>query len=253
MNKYLKNVNKIEFVVTNVCTGKCKHCSQGDHLEEKQLISVETAVDAVRKILSLYDIKTVMTFGGEPLLHKNAVFEIMKVAYEMNIPKRQLITNGYFTKDINEIKEVAKEIASCHINNLLLSVDAFHQETIPLEIVRKFAEELIKNDVPFKLQPAWLVSQSDNNQYNIKTKEILNSFSDLDILISEGNVIYPEGNAVKYLSEYFNNNTVSNPYEDDPYDITCISFSANGDVLDDNINQKDIIDIIKDYNPNKDK
>ena len=31
MNKYLKNLNRIEFVVTMACTGKCKHCSQGEH------------------------------------------------------------------------------------------------------------------------------------------------------------------------------------------------------------------------------
>jgi len=28
-NQYLKNPNKIEFVVTYACTGHCKHCSEG--------------------------------------------------------------------------------------------------------------------------------------------------------------------------------------------------------------------------------
>ena len=31
MNKYLKNLNRIEFVVTYACTGMCKHCSESDH------------------------------------------------------------------------------------------------------------------------------------------------------------------------------------------------------------------------------
>ena len=31
MNPYVKNLKKIEFFVTNACTGKCKHCSEGDH------------------------------------------------------------------------------------------------------------------------------------------------------------------------------------------------------------------------------
>ena len=31
MNKYLKNLNRIEFIVTYACTGRCKHCSEGDH------------------------------------------------------------------------------------------------------------------------------------------------------------------------------------------------------------------------------
>ena len=45
-----------------------------------------------------YEIKTVMTFGGEPLLYADAVYEIMRAALRMNIPKRQVITNGYFSK-----------------------------------------------------------------------------------------------------------------------------------------------------------
>lgn len=28
----LKNLNRIEFVITLACTGKCKHCSQGAHM-----------------------------------------------------------------------------------------------------------------------------------------------------------------------------------------------------------------------------
>ena len=139
MNKYLKNLNKIEFVVTNACTGKCKHCSQGDHGGACDKIDADIASDAVKKITSLYDIKTVMTFGGEPLLYFDAVYKIMQAASECNIPKRQVITNGYFTKNPDKIKETAKKLFDCGVNDLLLSVDAFHQETIPLDIVKLFA------------------------------------------------------------------------------------------------------------------
>ena len=93
MNNYLKNLNRIEFVVTMACTGKCKHCSQGDHNSTEQL-DKSLCADAVRKIPSEYNIQSVMTFGGEPLLCPDTVCEIHKAAKEMNIPKRQLITNG---------------------------------------------------------------------------------------------------------------------------------------------------------------
>ena len=96
MNQYLKNLNKIEFVVTYACTGRCKHCSEGDHTSCGERIDPEIAADAVRKIAAEYDIKTVMTFGGEPLLYTDAVYAIMKTATELKIPKRQVITNGYF-------------------------------------------------------------------------------------------------------------------------------------------------------------
>ncbi len=246
-NKYLKNLNKIEFVVTYACTGRCKHCSEGDHTSCGERIDPLIAADAVRKIAAEYDIKTVMAFGGEPLLYKDAVYEIMNAAKALDIPKRQLITNGYFSKNTEKILEVSKRLAESGVNDLLLSVDAFHQETIPLEVVKIFVAEAKKNAIPIRLQPAWLVSPTDDNQYNRKTREILNSFADMEIPVGEGNIVFPEGNALKYLAEYFTEKLPENPYIEDPHDVRCVSFSPNGDVLGGNVYRCDIMEILAKY------
>ena len=247
MNVYLKNLNKIEFVVTYACTGRCKHCSEGDHASCGERIDPKIAAEAVRKIAAEYDIKTVMTFGGEPLLYTDAVEQIMTVAKELNIPKRQVITNGYFSKNADRIREVAAQLAACGVNDLLLSVDAFHQETIPLDVVKQFATEAKACGIPIRLSPAWLRSAVDDNPYNRKTREILDSFADMDITANEGNIIFPEGNALKYLAEYFTDNHPENPYVEDPRDVRCVSFEPNGNVLGGNVYRKDIMEIIKDY------
>ena len=249
MNGYFKGLNKIEFVVTDACTGRCKHCSEGERLSEGERIDPELSADAVRKVASLYDIKTVMAFGGEPLLHTDAVYEIMTAAYEMGVPKRQVITNGYFSRDTGRMREVAEMLYRCGVNDLLLSVDAFHQETIPLDVVRNFAIELKRFSVPVRLQPAWLVSPTDENVYNKTTRDILDLLSDLQLVVGDGNVVFPEGNALRYLSEYFKDSIPENPYRDDPCDVKCLSFSANGDVLHGNIYRSDILDIIEGYAP----
>ena len=249
MNPYLKNLNKIEFVVTYACTGKCKHCSEGDHTACGEHIDPQIAADAVRKIAAEYEIKTVMAFGGEPLLYTDAVYEIMTVVKELNIPKRQVITNGYFSKNAAKIREVAERLAECGVNDLLLSVDAFHQETIPLDVVRAFAAAAKACGIPIRLQPAWLVSATDDNPYNRKTREILAGFADMDIAVNEGNVIFPEGNARKYLAEYFTDNLPENPYTEDPRDVRCVSFEPNGSVLGGNVYERDIMEIIGDYIP----
>ena len=249
MNQYLKNLNKIEFVVTYACTGRCKHCSEGDHMSCGERINPEIAADAVRRIAAEYDIKTVMTFGGEPLLYSDAVYAIMTVAKELNIQKRQVITNGYFSKNADKIREVAERLAECGVNDLLLSVDAFHQETIPLDVVKQFAAEAKTCGIPIRLQPAWLVSATDDNPYNRKTREILASFADMEISVNQGNVIFPEGNALKYLAEYFTDELPENPYVEDARDVRCVSFSPNGDVLGGNVYERDIMEIIKNYTP----
>lgn len=249
MNKYLKNLNRIEFVVTSACTGRCKHCSQGEH-NNSDKIDKFYAADAVRKIAKKYSIKSVMTFGGEPLLCPETVFEIHKAAKEMNISERQLITNGYFSKDCGKIKSVAQSLIKCGVNEILLSVDAFHQETVPLEYVTEFAKAVNVPDIVLKVHPAWLVSPEADNPYNNKTREILAEFNKMGIGTNEGNVIFPSGNALKYLSEYFDmSNPIKNPYQEDPTDIRAICLSANGDLLGSNICKQDVIDILSSYSP----
>lgn len=249
MNRYLKNLNRIEFVVTMACSGKCKHCSQGDH-NSTDTLNKDLAADAVRKIAKEYDIKSVMTFGGEPLLCPETVCGIHKAATEAEIPKRQLITNGYFSKNPDKIKAVAEDIIRSGVNEILLSVDAFHQETIPLEYVTEFAKAVIGNGITFKVHPAWLVSAEDNNPYNVRTREILAHFNQIGIETAEGNVVFPSGNALKYLGEYFDlTKEIKNPYDEDPSDIRAICFSANGDILGSNINEQDITEILKNYKP----
>ena len=250
-NEYLKELNKIEFAVTYACTGKCKHCSEGEHTLRGERIAPTVAADSVRRISAEYDIKTVMAFGGEPLIYPDAVYAIISAAKECGIPKRQVITNGYFTKKADKVSQTAKMLSECGVNDLLLSVDAFHQETIPLDAVKFFAEEAGRRDIPIRLQPAWLVSPDANNPYNIKTREILDSFSGIGIFQNEGNIIFPEGNAAEYLSEYFTDIPPQNPYIEDPCNVKCVSFSPNGDVLNANVYQTDIMEIIKNYTPQR--
>ena len=249
MNPYLKNLSRIEFVITMACTGKCKHCSQGEHNSHDN-IDKSLGAEAVLKIAEKYNIDSVMTFGGEPLLYPETIYEIHRAATQMNIPKRQLITNGYFSKDLDKIKHTAEMLAESGVNEILLSVDVFHQETIPLEFVRAFALAVKETQTNILLQPAWLVSPDNNNPYNRKTKEILSEFTKLGFGVNEGNIIFPSGNAIKYLSEYFDlSKEQKSPYWEDPSDIRAICFSANGDILGSNIYKQDIMEILSNYRP----
>lgn len=250
MNRYLQNLNRIEFVVTNACTGRCRHCSQGDHSSRAEHINQDAAADAIREICRSYKIKSLMTFGGEPLLYPETVCKIHQTAAELAVPQRDLITNGFFSQDGKRIREVAEQLADSGVCRVLLSVDAFHQETIPLEPVKFFAECVVGLGVPVALSPAWLVSEEDDNPYNIRTREIINEFSGLEIPTGSGNIIFPSGNAIKYLREYFDQDAgAPSPYDQNPRDIRAISFSPNGDVLKGNMYQDKILDIIDGYEP----
>ena len=248
MNEFLRNLNKIEFAVTLACTGWCKHCQNGDPVRSAEHMDALAAAKAVREVCGQYRIEMVMTFGGEPLLYPEVVYAIHRAAAVMGVKTRQVITNGYFTKSPDRIEAVARELADSGVNDLLLSVDAFHQEAIPLEPVLYFAACVQKAGIPLRLSPAWLVSREDDNPYNERTREILRSFEPLGVPVGEGNVIFPSGNALKYLRAYFPEDAAgSSPYDDDPRDVRCLSFSPNGDVLNGNVYRKGILEIMRAY------
>ncbi len=232
------------------CTGKCRHCSEGDHEGFSGHIDADQAAKAIEEICAHYRIKTVMTFGGEPLLYPDVVCTIQKTAFNLGIEKRQVITNGFFSESPEKIKDVVKDLKNSGVNELLLSVDAFHQEHIPLDSVLCFAKNAVEAELPVFLQPAWLVSPKDVNLYNDRTREIIRRFEPLHIPQNEGNVIFPSGNALKYLGEYFDEKElVINPYEEDPKDIRTISIGQDGGVLGGNIFKTDILEIMEKYKP----
>lgn len=254
MNKYVKNLNRIEFIVTNACTGCCKHCSQGEHKNQKEYIDAATAARTIHDIASKYHISSVMAFGGEPLLFPETVYAIHTAAAEMDIPVRQLITNGFFSNDSTKIKAVARNLAQCGVNDICLSIDAFHQETIPTGPVKEFAAEIKQLGIRLHTHPAWTVNKKHDNPYNRRTIEILAEFQSLGISPSDGNVIIPVGNALKYLGSYYDlDKKYINPYDENPEDIHAICISPNGniDVLYGNINKTNILEILEQYTPSK--
>ncbi len=250
MNPYTKNLNRMEFLVTLACTGRCKHCSEGEHPAAGVSIDGDIAAKAVRDLCTQYDIQSLMTFGGEPLLCRDAVYKIHAAAREMGIPKRQLITNGFFSRDKEEIRRTALKLARSGVNEILLSVDAFHQETIPLEPVKLFAQAVKAAGIPIRTHPAWLVGPGDKNPYNERTAEILAEFTRIGIAPSEGNTIFPGGNARKYLEEYFDpGEKPVSPYQEKPEDVHAICISPGGDVLGGNIYRQSILELLENYRP----
>jgi len=251
MNEYLKNLNRLEFLLTFACSGQCKHCSEGEHTAVGEHLDGNIAAEIVRKVAKNYDISSIMTFGGEPLLYDDDVYKIHETARDLKIVKRQLITNGFFSRNEQKIHIVAENLAKSGVNDILLSVDVFHQEFIPIEPVLSFAKAVFSLKIAnFRVHPAWLVSETSENEYNNKTREILVKFNEIGIRASSGNVIFPKGNALKYFREYFDLSIEhKSPYTEDPTNVRAICVVPNGNIFDRNIYETDVLEILDKYVP----
>ena len=265
MNKYL-TVKRIEFAVTYSCNARCKHCysiyGKGAFPAH---IDKSLALEIVRKVGRKYKPESIMTFGGEPMLFPEIVCAIHKEAASVGIPLREVITNGYWSNNSGRIKEIAKNLAESGVNSIIISVDAFHQEHVPLDIVRKTAEACLQAGIEdISWDPCWVISEDDYNRYNRKTKFILKELEDLPIKNSEGNVMEPEGLALVNLKEFLPprkkipaGKCGDIPYTDPLDSVKSIYVEPDGriavckDFYIGNASKKDIVNLIESYDPFK--
>lgn len=268
MNKFI-NINRVEFMITNKCTSNCKHCSVAPKLNQNSDYKIEgkQILDALKVISEKFNVESIMTFGGEPLLRAELVCELHKLAEELNIKDRHLITNGFFSKDYNRIRHVANLLSMSRVTEVCISVDAFHQEHIDIKYIEFFVQSLKEeNYFNIHLHPAWVVNKEQDNPYNRKTKEILSRLKYLNVNVDEGNNISLNGNAKKYLREYYSTSNDLKalkcgemPYTNSLDNVEFLTIQANGDLqicksfILGNLKDDTLITLLDDYNPHNDK
>lgn len=234
------DLKRIEYVITYQCTGRCTHCQMGSRINRpgETRLPPEMLAGAVREAASQYAVESVMTFGGEPLLRPEATCAVHAMATACGIPVRQVITNGHFAREAQRIRQVAQALAAAGVNSLLLSVDAFHQATIPLEAPLSFARAAQAAGIQgLALQPSWVVRASHENPYNARTRAILAAFDALRLPVA-GNDIFMAGNAARHLASFYDPPSLSPhetcgalPYTEPLTHVTSVSIEPGGNVM----------------------
>jgi len=267
MNRYLA-MNRLEFAITYLCNSECKHCQIGEEEERRKFpnhIDEDLAAEIVRKVGRKYRPESIMTFGGEPLLYPEIVYAIHREAMKVGIPLREVITNGFWSKKIEKIKETANSLARSGVNTVSISVDCFHQEFIPLEAVTQAAKSLLDAGITdISWNPCWVISKDQDNPCNRKTRAILEQLKDLPIRCSEGNVAQPEGRATTWLRDLLPKRTIMPkgkcgdlPYTEKLDSLKGIYVEPDGRIsvckefYIGSASETDIVDIVENYDPFK--
>ena len=205
LGKYLV-VDRIEFVVTYLCNSRCAHCQLAEEDRTRKQptnIDKKKSVEIVRKICRTRVPKSIMTFGGEPLLYPEIVCAIHSQAKKEGIPLREIITNGLWSTKTEKINEIAHKLAKSGVNVVSISVDCFHQKFVPLKIVKKAAESAVEAGIERVCwNPCWVVSKNHENEYNRRTRTILQKLRSLNVEESKGNNVQPRGRALSSLAEF---------------------------------------------------
>ena len=198
------------------------------------------------KILAMHDDRSPYYYlpGGRVAIGETAEDAIIREVQEelgviLKIVRPLWLNQAFFTEDVDNL--------NYHELCIYFLMDI--ADTDLLTRGKQFISNEGSRLHTFEWLAAWLVSPENHNPYNEKTWEILDIFGDMGISANEGNIIFPEGNALKYLADYFTTQAPINPYIENPQDLRCISFAANGDVLGGNVYRQDIVDLLREYKP----
>ena len=212
IEKNKKRIYFLSFLISYKCTNECKHCAiQGSPNQDEISIQLEDVKRYLEDITSNYIVEEVGFFGGEPLLNLNLLVSLIEEVKRFDIPKIGLPTNGYWGKSDITAKKYALALKEAGINRIGFSVDAFHQEFISLDVVRR----AIKAAHEVGIEWIGLVAQNlgpenEKNIFNEKTKNITDvlskEFEFCQVIKSELRV---RGRAARQLVKYYSLTTIS--------------------------------------------
>jgi hypothetical protein len=234
------NLKRIEFVVTYRCISHCKHCQVDgrQRASKPAALSPELAARAVRELCAAYPISSVMTFGGEPLMYPETVYAAHAAARDCGIPGLGVITSAGMPRRGEDFRTVARKLAESGVNSMCISVDAFHQEYIPLEVVRQNVGALLEAGIKrLEWNVAWVISPDHDNPWNARTRQIVSALADLPVAYRGDRPmnVTPMGYALENLTEYLpprmrypTGRCGELPYTEPLDDIHCVSVEPDG-------------------------
>lgn len=262
MNPF-SDLNRLEFAITYRCNAHCRHCQVDEdrRASDPAVIDPGLAVRVVRQVAAAYPLHSLMTWGGEPLLYPDIVCAIHSAAREAGIPHRSIITNAGVPRREDAFRRVARRLAESGVVGMWISVDAFHQEHIPLEVVERNVRALAEAGIEQLVwNPCWVVGREHDNAWNHRTRETLRALAHLPVIEDEGNVVQPDGRARRWLQDFLPPRVArpvgscgDMPYTSPLTDVGSISIEPDGRIaicwdLDiGNAGQGDVAALLQDY------
>lgn len=258
------DLQRLEFTLTTKCNSKCIYCQADASPLKNEAMDVEDAYGYLAETSSVSTLKSFMVFGGEPMLFPSRAMAIFEKAHQLRIPKIDMLTNGVWGKSQHRAAKLAMQLKDAGLNVLGVSVDAFHQQFIPLEYVRNAGVASVRAGIE---QVTWNVavveSINGENEYDMRTAEILKKLEPTGIDAHIHRVI-PVGRAATNLRRHLQRESLQGPCIGDSLienvltDPQCITIEPSGEVnicwslTVGNAKKKPLSQILREYDWRKD-
>jgi molybdenum cofactor biosynthesis enzyme MoaA len=207
------NLERLEFTLTTKCNSQCIHCQACASPSGNKVMRVKEAQEYLIEAAAVSHLKSFMIFGGEPMLYPDQAITIFQKAKELRIPEIEMLTNGSWGKDEQKAEKLAKKLKEAGLNNVGVSVDAFHLPYVRLDYPRNAALALLEAGIEKVTWNVTLVkSINAANKYDKATRNILEKLKPVGI-DAHFIKIMPVGRTLQNLRRYFTPSPLEGPCE----------------------------------------
>lgn len=196
-------IKSVDFLLTFRCPSKCKHCCYRAGPDRTGFIDLEQAEKWLTELIEIQPLQSITVHGGEPFLYFKVLKGIFKKAKEFGIQERWVITNGYWAKDAKVAKRKLFELKEAGLLCITFSVDAFHQEYIPIENVKTGIKAATKIGFEKVAVDSYILgTEYSDNEYNIMTRYAISHLKDFPNVRFAKFPVDLEGRASDFLVDY---------------------------------------------------
>jgi len=230
------NLKRLEFTLTTKCNSECIYCQAEASPLNNEVMDVEDAHGYLTETYAVSKLESFLVFGGEPMLFPSRAISIFEKARRLNILRIEMLTNEIWGKNKRRAEELATRLKASGLNELGISVDAFHLQFIPLEYPRNAAQASVAAGID---QVTWNVavveSLKSENEWDKKTAEVLKVLEPVGIDAHVHRII-PVGRATRNLQQFFRQESLDGPCAGDPIlenaltNPECITIEPSGEV-----------------------
>jgi len=134
-------------IMNYICTAECRHCMfLSSPSCPKNFITPEMS-EHLASVLEKAGTSSVHIGGGEPFINFSALCSLICALNRYGIGVDYIETNAFWTKEEPIIRERLSKLKSLGVTTIMVSVDPFHIEFVPLERPIRLCQ--IMNDMGF--------------------------------------------------------------------------------------------------------
>ncbi|MBD3191909.1 MAG: radical SAM protein [Candidatus Heimdallarchaeota archaeon] len=174
------NLKAVDLLLSFKCPAKCRHCSYQAGPNRQKVMKPWQANAYLEELTQTYSLEGLTIHGGEPFLFFKEVMQILQKAKGLAIPKRGIITNGFWADSTENAQRRLLQLKEAGLKDITISADAFHKEFIAIERVQRAVLTSIKVGIEhIWVDSYFLGGVTEENKYNRQTKELLSQLEDL--------------------------------------------------------------------------